>query len=446
MTERYTKTFSLSKNLYCASSPIIVESGAIHYDNYKEKSFTQLKFKNISDKKIINLTVFLKTKLKDAEQNISFTHTDLKALPGASFGESIIIPLTKTPEKLSITKISLDFEDGTWSSDATVWKPIRQKKITSLLPNYYQQLAYCARYGKEAKRIPAASEDFWLCTCGTPNLTEDKTCKKCSASLDELKNISADALFEEGVILFANKKSESRKLSELKKAKEALTEIPENEEIAELTCKIDEKITRKKKKIKRYSWFASTTAAVMLASILIAFLVIVPLFKTNYKFVTNGGSYVESIKSFGEITLPTTTRSGYIFAGWYTNPTLTQKANSPFKSSEDVTLYAKWNIIRDGKTFDSASILVSSFNLRSTGDSYYLEFTPTESRTYTFYSTSSTDFDVRLFEGSRKLLASDFSFGDFSVSHHLVKGTTYYLIITWSHPALNQVTGTIFVR
>lgn len=64
-------------------------------------------------------------------------------------------------------------------------------------------------------------------------------------------------------------------------------------------------------------------------------------------FEPNGGSAVESLSGVPEATveeLPVTRRTGFAFAGWYTDTALTQPFNMKFPSpGETVTLYAKWN-------------------------------------------------------------------------------------------------------
>ena len=59
---------------------------------------------------------------------------------------------------------------------------------------------------------------------------------------------------------------------------------------------------------------------------------------------TNGGNSLanSSVKAGSSVTLPTPTRSGYNFAGWYTDSGLKDKVASPYTPTADVTLYAKW--------------------------------------------------------------------------------------------------------
>lgn len=61
-------------------------------------------------------------------------------------------------------------------------------------------------------------------------------------------------------------------------------------------------------------------------------------------FEENGGSAVADLTGQTELPnpLPTTTRSGYTFGGWYTNSGLTAAANPGATLTANVTLYAKW--------------------------------------------------------------------------------------------------------
>ena len=65
-------------------------------------------------------------------------------------------------------------------------------------------------------------------------------------------------------------------------------------------------------------------------------------------FVSNGGSEVEPqvIKDGKRINnLPTSTRDGYKFLGWYTDEECTTQWRNSTKVTSDVTLYAGWKEI-----------------------------------------------------------------------------------------------------
>ena len=68
-------------------------------------------------------------------------------------------------------------------------------------------------------------------------------------------------------------------------------------------------------------------------------------FQLSYE--TNGGSYVSgtTVPYGTSVNLPATnpTRSGYTFAGWYSDKELTEQVTGAVTVNADTTLYAKWN-------------------------------------------------------------------------------------------------------
>ena len=62
MSERYSRLFALSENLYAAGSPVVIAAGALLKDNQTGKIIAQVKFKNISTKAIRALTVRIRAK------------------------------------------------------------------------------------------------------------------------------------------------------------------------------------------------------------------------------------------------------------------------------------------------------------------------------------------------------------------------------------------------
>lgn len=64
----------------------------------------------------------------------------------------------------------------------------------------------------------------------------------------------------------------------------------------------------------------------------------------NYNSATSGNSTANSTYQFGgsTITLPSPSKTGYTFGGWYTEAGLTNSVSTPYTPSADITLYAKW--------------------------------------------------------------------------------------------------------
>lgn len=80
--------------------------------------------------------------------------------------------------------------------------------------------------------------------------------------------------------------------------------------------------------------------------------------KYQVRYEENGGSIVKGYNAFkGEnVKLPSTTKEGYTFLGWYLDSDLTLTAKDK-KVDSDITLYAKWEInkykvVVDGKEYE----------------------------------------------------------------------------------------------
>ena len=94
---------------------------------------------------------------------------------------------------------------------------------------------------------------------------------------------------------------------------------------------------------------------------------------TNYTvtFNSNGGSAVSSItKNNGDTigTLPTSTRTGYTFNGWYTSASGGTKISSATKVTGNVTYYAQWTAVKYTATFNSNGGSVVSSLQRAYGE------------------------------------------------------------------------------
>lgn len=72
----------------------------------------------------------------------------------------------------------------------------------------------------------------------------------------------------------------------------------------------------------------------------------------NISFEVNGGTEIDEISQDynSSVTLPTPTRAGYTFNGWYLDEELTQVAEISLMGDENVTLYASWTKVESNAT------------------------------------------------------------------------------------------------
>lgn len=157
-------------------------------------------------------------------------------------------------------------------------------------------------------------------------------------------------------------------------------------------------------------------------------------------FDANGGTVTPTSRTGNSgtaLTLPTPTRAGFVFDGWFTNANLSESTRfvgTVFPSS-NITLYAKWTVVLNtGVSFDTAINMVVNtnytVNITSGGQFVYYRFVPTQSGTYVFSSSGNNDPIGALYSASQSLLVEDDDSGvgsNFRFSRSLTVNTTYYL-------------------
>ena len=176
----------------------------------------------------------------------------------------------------------------------------------------------------------------------------------------------------------------------------------------------------------------------------------------TYSFVTDCEQSVDSVTAKYLTSLPTLTRDGYHFCGWYDNETFEGKAvSAPYYSKNKTTLYAKWlteeewNTLHDGTSFEKAFIAESGktydVNVKTGGQIVYFAFTPTTSGSFTIQSTGSSDTYGTLYSSTQSSLTTNDDDGDgnnFKITYTMTAGTTYYIAVKFYN---SSTTGTFKV-
>ena len=81
-------------------------------------------------------------------------------------------------------------------------------------------------------------------------------------------------------------------------------------------------------------------------------------------FDTAGGSSITSqnVIKGSSITLPTPTKAGYKFVGWYTTSSLTTKVDNTYTPTSNITLYAKWENDNTSSSFKTMTLAFNTTN------------------------------------------------------------------------------------
>lgn len=176
----------------------------------------------------------------------------------------------------------------------------------------------------------------------------------------------------------------------------------------------------------------------------------------TYSFVTNCEQRVDPVTVTYLSTLPTVTKEGHHFCGWYDNAEFAGNTiAAPYYSKDKTTLYAKWLTEEewlasfDGTSFEKAYIAESGktydVNVTTGGQIVYFAFTPTTSGSFTIQSIGSGDTYGTLYSASQSSLKTDDDGGDgnnFKITYTMTAGTTYYVAVNFYY---SSTTGTFKV-
>ncbi len=200
MSERYTKLFSLPKNLYAEGGPVIIEAGVLTLDNNTNRVFVQLKFRNISDKEIKALSVTLKAYYvtgKEASEPVKYQYLDFCSNIDEEFG-------AKTPILLqdnTVRSFSVHIDEVVYSDDTVgevnldYSESVPEQHLLCKTDGWNKDTASEFKKLTDDKCVYAICEykDLWFCSCGCANsLVRDKCCCRCGCAHDFLKSITPE--------------------------------------------------------------------------------------------------------------------------------------------------------------------------------------------------------------------------------------------------------------
>lgn len=219
MSEKYSRIFSLSENLYVEGSPIVIKAGALLRDNDTNQLIAQLKLQNISNKAIklvkVEITCFdsMDRPLGGA---ILYEYLDLHITRGVDFGTQKAIRVPNTSARsYSVRVVEVGFADNTvWNGSNKIWKAAaKQQSINRTILDKEVLEGYKNAFGNNATFSVCEHEDLWFCTCGAINHSSESQCYKCNAKLANLKNLDFDALKSKGIHIGKEKNKKAKKIT-----------------------------------------------------------------------------------------------------------------------------------------------------------------------------------------------------------------------------------------
>lgn len=239
MSERYSKLFTLSENLYAVGSPVVIAAGALLKDNQTGKVLAQLKLRNIGKKTIKAATVCvepLDTVGAPLEAPVTYQYLDLHADRDVDFGQKVPIALPNSATRaFSVSVVRVIFTDNSiWNTDNGEWKPLSRPKPLDALGDSELAKQFRIEYGSVCENLLLEQKDLWYCVCGGVNRQEETNCHKCHKVLSELQAIDMEDV---------RKKKEERLAMERAEAEAARIQAQQEAEIAKAKAKKIGKIT-----------------------------------------------------------------------------------------------------------------------------------------------------------------------------------------------------------
>ena len=171
------------------------------------------------------------------------------------------------------------------------------------------------------------------------------------------------------------------------------------------------------------------------------------LVKADSKVTTASNHTLTASWNGGTITLPTPTREGYIFGGWFSDANLSNSVNNNTQFTSNTTLYAKWTAITytityngngatGGETANSSHTYDETKALTANG--YERKYTVTYNHNYTG-STNTTKTATYTFNGWAKSASGAKEYDDKQNVTNLssTNGATVTLYANWNSASVN---------
>lgn len=224
MSDRYSKLFALSENLYSAGAPVVIAAGALQKDNQTGKVFAQLKIRNIQDKAIKAATVKITpfdTVGKPLGGTVDYQYLDLSAKRDTDFGQKTPVMLKEAATRSFAASVSeVIFSDNSiWTASNEAWEPL-SAPVTPDKEFINGELAkqYRVKYGTDCTCVFKKEKDLWRCACGAVNHDSEMNCHTCQRAAAALAALNVEELKADRDKRLA---AEQKKAAEEKAAAEA---------------------------------------------------------------------------------------------------------------------------------------------------------------------------------------------------------------------------------
>lgn len=297
MSERFSRIFSLTENLYAEGAPVIVKAGSLLRDNTTASLLAQLKLQNITSKVIslvkVQLTCFDSVN-RPFDETVTHEYLDLNVARGEEFASRSPIKISNSAARAyAVRVVEVGFADNTiWHDGGSAWEPMpKTQPIQTVITDDTALLGYKTVFGSTATIALLEHKDVWVCTCGAVNRRGEDNCHRCEAARSALQALDLDALKAAGNSAF-HEKQYATALSlfntgdadSLTKALATLESIAEHEDAVALREKClaaQAQLEVKQAKTKKMTIIVSAALLAAVILLVLTLTVFVPAIKYN---------------------------------------------------------------------------------------------------------------------------------------------------------------------
>ena len=200
MSERYSRLFSLSENLYAEGAPVLIAAGALLKDNETGKVLAQIKIRNIGPKAIKAATVSilpLDVVGSPLGNVVEYQYLDLNAARDNEFGQKTAVSLPDASTRAySVIVSQVIFSDNSiWHDSGVVWEPlVKQQTLAKVFNDNELVKQYKLKYGSNCDYVFQEEKDLWMCSCGGVNRNTESQCHSCGTEIDALNSFDLNTL------------------------------------------------------------------------------------------------------------------------------------------------------------------------------------------------------------------------------------------------------------
>ena len=297
MAERYSRLFTLGKPRYLEGSPVSIEAGALLLDNSSGRVLAQLKFKNLTEKRIIALTAEIQpfdVAGRAVGAAVKHNYLDLSERTLFEFGSKIPVYL---PDSLArsfearVTEVVFD-GGGLWSNDAPFEEMKDSVEIKDAIGGSEMAKQYAIETGTKGIYLPERYKDLAYCVCGARYKSSIKSCPTCGKSLDFLiEKLDKDTI----------KQKMNERLERENRAKEERLAAEQARLAAEARAAEEKRIKTekiKKKAVKAAKIGIPIAAAVVIFIVLLNTLILPPIAYNNAEKLMAEQNYTGALSEY----------------------------------------------------------------------------------------------------------------------------------------------------